>query len=136
MKPHQILIAEDEAMLRVVAADLLEDAGFQVFQAGNGAEALALLKVHPEIALLISDIKMPGMGGYALAEAALEFKPDLKLLMMTGYSQPLQPEMLEERRVEVLRKPFNLNRLCEIALSMTAPLQIENEEAGQTRAVA
>jgi CheY-like chemotaxis protein len=123
MKPHQILIAEDEAMLRVVAAEMLEEAGFQVFQAGDGEEALALLKVHSDIALLISDIKMPGMGGYALIEAALDFRPNLKLLMMTGYSQ--QPKIFEERHIEVLRKPFNLNQLCEIALTMTLPAEPE-----------
>ncbi len=54
-----ILIAEDEAMLRLIAVELLQDSGFQVFEAGDGVEALELLKANPQIALLVSDVKMP-----------------------------------------------------------------------------
>ncbi|MGH6829110.1 MAG: response regulator [Rhizomicrobium sp.] len=129
MEPHQVLIAEDESMLRVVAAEMLEEAGFRVFQAGDGAEALALLKIHHGIALLISDIKMPGMGGYALAEAAVGFKPDLKLLMMTGYSAEPRPPALEDRHVRILRKPFNLDRLCELTQAMIRGPESERPEA-------
>jgi CheY-like chemotaxis protein len=50
----QILVAEDEAMLRAIAVEMLEDAGFSVFQAGDGEEALALLKSNPGIEILVS----------------------------------------------------------------------------------
>lgn len=116
---HKILLAEDEVMLRVVAAELLEAGGFKVFSAGNGEEALALLKVNPEIDLLISDVRMPRMDGYSLAEAGLKMKPALKVLMMTGYCEE-PPPSLQARKIEVLRKPFNLDRLCEIASAVTA----------------
>ena len=114
-----ILIAEDEAMLRVLAVELLEDAGFEVFEAGDGMEALELLKANPRIALLVSDIKMPRMDGYALVEAGLAFKPDLKVLLMTGYA-PNPPAQLRTRDIPILRKPFNLERLCSLAAEMTA----------------
>ena len=117
---HKILLAEDEVMLRVVAAELLEAGGFKVFSAGNGEEALALLKVNPEIDLLISDVRMPRMDGYALAEAGLRMKPALKVVMMTGYSEE-PPASLQARKIEVLRKPFNLDRLCEIASEVAGP---------------
>jgi DNA-binding NtrC family response regulator len=117
---QQILIAEDEVMLRVIAVEMLEDAGFEVFQAGDGEEALTLLKLNPGIALLVSDIKMPRMDGYALVKAGLDFKPDLKVLMMTGYAQDPPPDLIRERRIEILRKPFNLDRLCQMAETMTA----------------
>ncbi len=116
---RQILIAEDEVMLRVVAVEMLEDAGFEVFQAGDGEEALTLLKLNPGIGLLVSDIKMPRMDGYALVKAGLEFKPDLKVLMMTGYAQDPPPDLIREKRIEILRKPFNLDRLCQMANSLT-----------------
>ena len=115
-----VLVAEDEAILRVIAVEMLEDAGFQVFEAGDGAEALDLLKSHPEIALLISDIKMPRMDGYALVEAGLAFRPDLKILLMTGYTQDPPPQVLKARDIQILRKPFNLERLCILAAEMTA----------------
>jgi CheY-like chemotaxis protein len=114
-----ILIAEDEAMLRLIAVELLQDAGFQVFEAGDGVEALELLKANPQIALLVSDVKMPRMDGYALVEAGLALRPDLKVLMMTGYAQT-PPQMLRARDIQVLHKPFNLERLCALAAEMTA----------------
>ena len=85
-----ILLAEDEAMLRVIAVEMLEDAGFTVFQAADGEEALTLLKQNPGIALLVSDIKMPRMDGYSLAQEGLSVRPDLKVLLMTGYAQDRQ----------------------------------------------
>src|SRR5258705_13698522 len=91
-----ILIAEDEAMLRLIAVELLQDSGFQVFEAGDGVEALELLKANPQIALLVSDVKMPRMDGYALVEAGLAPRPDLQGLMMNGYAQK-PPQMLMAR---------------------------------------
>ena len=115
-----ILVAEDEAMLRVIAVEMLEEAGFAVFEAGDGVEALELLKANPQIALLVSDIKMPRMDGYALVEAGLAIRPDLKVLLMTGYAQDPPPQVLKAREIQILHKPFNLERLCALAAQMTA----------------
>jgi CheY-like chemotaxis protein len=120
MSLPQILLAEDEAMLRVIAVEMLQDAGFHVFEAGDGMEALELLKAHPGISLLVSDIKMPRMDGYALAEAGLAFKPGLKVLLMTGYAQDPPPHLLKAAQVQILHKPFNLEELCALAAEMTA----------------
>jgi CheY-like chemotaxis protein len=114
----QILVAEDEAMLRIIAVEMLEDAGFTVFQAGDGVEALELLKANPAIALLVSDIKMPRMDGYALVQAGRAFKPELKVLLMTGYSQDPPPNVAAFKGVTTLHKPFNLDRLCQLAAEM------------------
>ena len=114
-----LLLAEDEAMLRLLATEMLEEAGFQVFEAADGVEGLELLKSHPEISLLVSDIKMPRMDGYALAEAGLALKPDLKILLMTGYAQSPPPALLKQADVQILHKPFNLERLCALAAELT-----------------
>jgi CheY-like chemotaxis protein len=120
MSTGPILLAEDEAMLRIIAVEMLEDAGFKVFEAGDGVEALELLKANPEISLLVSDIKMPRMDGYALVEAGLQVKPDLKVLLMTGYSQDPPPHILKTAGIQILHKPFSLERLCALAAEMTA----------------
>jgi len=120
MSKITILVAEDEAMLRVLAVEMLQDAGFQVLEAGDGVEALEMLKATPDIALLVSDIKMPRMDGYALVEAGLVFRPDLKVLLMTGYAQEPPPQVLKARDIQILHKPFNLERLCALAAQMTA----------------
>lgn len=116
----KILIAEDEAMLRVIAVEMLEDAGFTVFQAGDGVEALAVLKAEPGIQVLVSDIKMPRMDGYALAEAGINLRPELKVLLMTGYAQDTPPALLKAREIKTLHKPFNLERLTELVGEMLA----------------
>jgi CheY-like chemotaxis protein len=115
-----ILLAEDEAMLRVIAVEMLEDAGFQVFEAADGLEALELLKSNPDISLLVSDIKMPRMDGYTLVEQGLTLKPDLKILLMSGYAQDPPPHLVKAREIQILRKPFNLERLCALVAEMTA----------------
>ena len=120
MSKPSILIAEDEAVLRILAVEMLEDAGFAVFAAGDGQEALELLKANPQIALLVSDIKMPRMDGYALVTAGLEFKPELKVLLMTGYAQEPPPQFLKAHDIQILYKPFNLEKLCAMAAEMTA----------------
>jgi len=120
MSTYTILLAEDESMLRLIAVEMLEDAGFKVFQAGDGVEALELLKAHPEISLLVSDIKMPRMDGYALVEAGLRCKPDLRVLLMTGYSEDPPPDVVKAAAIQVLHKPFSLEKLCALAAEMTA----------------
>ena len=115
---HAILIAEDEAMLRIVAVEALKDEGFTVFEAGDGVSALEELRSHPEIELLISDIKMPRLGGYGLAKDALELRPDLKVLFMTGYSTESPPEFVRARAIKTLQKPFNVVQLSHAAKTM------------------
>jgi CheY-like chemotaxis protein len=113
-----VLVAEDEAMLRFVAVETLRDEGFTVFEAGDGADALTVLRDHPEISLLISDIKMPKLGGYELAEAALALKPGLKVVLMTGYSQEPSPAFVQAAGIPTLHKPFELSRLSVLAGQM------------------
>ena len=107
---RQILVAEDEAMFRDAAVESLKAAGFEVFQASDGEEALAILKEHPKISLLISDVRMPHMDGYALVEAGLGLNPDLKVILMTGYANT-PSKLVLDRRIDTLRKPFDLNVL-------------------------
>jgi CheY-like chemotaxis protein len=112
----KVLIADDEAMLRVVTAETLQDAGFQVCEASDGTRALEILRSDPSIDLLVSDIKMPGLNGIELAEAGLKLRPELKILLMTGYATEDPPDSL--RSLEVLRKPFDLNQLATLALNL------------------
>jgi len=112
-----LVLAEDEAMLRVLAVEMLQEAGFDVFEAADGLEGLEQLKAHPEASLLVTDIKMPRMDGYALAQAGLAARPDLKVLLMTGYAQEPPPALL--KHVRILHKPFNLEQLCALAAELT-----------------
>lgn len=117
---HAILLAEDEPMLRIVAVETLKDDGFEVFEASDGVAALEILKAHPEIELLISDIKMPRLSGYELAEGALAIKPELKVVFMTGYSTEAPPAYIKEFSIRTLQKPFNVIELSHLARNMLA----------------
>lgn len=110
-----VLVAEDEVMLRVVAVEVLSDAGYRVLEAGDGDVALKVLQENANIDLLITDIKMPGLTGYQLAEAGMALRPRLKVLLMTGYTQEPVPAKMAASGVKVLYKPFDIDELPHLA---------------------
>jgi CheY-like chemotaxis protein len=110
-----ILVAEDESMVRMIAVETLRDAGFEVHEASDGAEALALLQKGVKVDLLISDIKMPRMNGYQLVEAGRALRPEMKVLLMTGYAQDPIPDSMTRAGIRVLYKPFNVDELSVLA---------------------
>ena len=116
----RILLAEDEVMLRVAAEETMAEAGFQVLPAADGEEALALLKAHRDITMLVSDVRMPRMNGVELIKAALKLNPALKVVIMTGFAGDIPDDLLQQA-IKVLRKPFNLDRLCETVIAMERP---------------
>lgn len=115
-----VLLAEDEAMLRFVAVETLSDAGFQVFDAVDGSAGLKILESDTRIDILISDIKMPGLNGYQLAEAGLALRPGLKVLLMTGYAQEPIPEKIKRAGARVIYKPFDFDALSSLAQELLA----------------
>jgi len=84
-----VLVVEDEALLRMEAADMSEDAGLTVFEAGNADEAILILEHHPEICILFTDIHIPGsMDGIKLSHYARRRWPPLKIIVTSGQSHP------------------------------------------------
>jgi len=104
-----VLVVEDEAMLLMVMAETLRDAGYEVWEAENGDVALTILRDHPDMDILISDMRMPGMNGYQVAERARALRPEIKVLMMTGYAHESAPG--KQAGLPILYKPFDFNRL-------------------------
>src|SRR5471030_2976379 len=83
MKPL-ILVVEDDADLRTLEAGILEDDGYAVLEAANAHEALLSLETHPHIALLLTDILMPQINGFVLADMAVTRWPHLRVLYTSG----------------------------------------------------
>ncbi len=82
-----ILIVEDEAMIRSNVRECLQQLGYQVVEAGNGEAALEVCEqLQGKIDLVLSDLVMPGMGGYELARQLAQRYPAMRLLFMSGYS--------------------------------------------------
>ena len=108
-----VLVVEDEDQVRRTTVDALSELGYGVREARSGVEALAILASDLSIALLFTDIVMPGLDGRALAERALRQRPDLKILYTTGYAPESGPAgMLADDHPAMLRKPFTFDRLA------------------------
>ena len=83
--PTNVLVVEDEMVLRMRAVDIVEDAGFTAVEAVNADEALSILEKRSDIALLFSDIQMPGsMDGLKLAHAVHARWPAIKIILVSG----------------------------------------------------
>lgn len=121
MTSPQVLIAEDDESLRSILAEMLAERGVTVMQAVDGVQASQMLKDNIRISLLLTDVKMPRMDGYALVEKALMRNSELKVLMMTGYPGDLPPPaVLKAREIRTLAKPFDLDRMCDQVVNMLA----------------
>lgn len=85
VSPHVILIVEDDLLLRLLTVDILEHAGFVVLQADKADGAVAILDARSDIALLITDISMPGsMNGVKLAHAVRDRWPPIKIIVVSS----------------------------------------------------
>jgi CheY-like chemotaxis protein len=83
--PTVVLVVEDEMLLRMRAVDMVEDAGFTPVEAVDADEAVAILESRSDIALLFTDIQMPGsMDGLKLAHAVHERWPPIKIILVSG----------------------------------------------------
>jgi CheY-like chemotaxis protein len=80
-----VLIVEDEALVRMTAVDMIEQAGFEILEASNGDEAILLLEARRDITVLFTDIEMPGsMDGLRLAQAVRGRWPPIKIIATSG----------------------------------------------------
>ncbi|MET0745180.1 MAG: response regulator [Microvirga sp.] len=84
-----ILLVEDEPLIRLFLADLLEEAGFRVFEAAHATEALTILRSGLRVDVLLTDVDMPsGPDGYALSRTVNELWPETEILVMSGRRWP------------------------------------------------
>ena len=109
-----VLVVDDEAGVRALARRILEGSGYGVIEAGNGAEALALMESSQRVDFLIADLDMPVMRGEEMARKIRAKRPELRVLYVTAYSELLfkeRPELIEGEAF--LDKPFTMRGLLE-----------------------
>ena len=106
--PATVLVVEDEDVVRRLVTQVLEQAGYDVVEAADGTEAIAVAAVRP-IDLLLTDMTMPGLTGREVAERVRATHPELKVVYMSGYADGAALE----HGVEVLEKPFTFDVLTE-----------------------
>jgi signal transduction histidine kinase len=108
-----LLIVEDEPGVRATAVEILNDLHYHILEAGTGEEALRMLESNGEVALLFTDVVMPGMSGRELADEAARRRPGLKVLYTTGYTQnAIVHGGRLDPGVALLSKPYSADQLA------------------------
>jgi signal transduction histidine kinase len=108
-----ILLVEDEPQLREITARTLERHGFRPIPVESPDEALTLLETDAQIALLLTDVVMPGMSGLQLAEAAMTLRPALRILFMSGFPRDLWERGDIDPDLALIEKPFAAEALLQ-----------------------
>lgn len=109
-----VLVVDDEPGVRALARRILEGGGYDVVEAGHGAEALAVMASAARVDFLIADLDMPVMRGEEMARKIRALRPDLRVLYVTAHSEQLfkeRPELIEGEAF--LDKPFTMRGLLE-----------------------
>jgi DNA-binding NtrC family response regulator len=108
--PAVVLVVEDDMMLRMLAVDMVTDAGYTPLEALDAAEAFVILESRTDIALLCTDIQMPGkMDGVGLAHAVHERWPKIKIIVVSGQSD--LPHLDLPPRSRFIGKPLNADEV-------------------------
>ena len=105
-----VLVVDDELLVRLVGADALSDAGYEVIEAADAAEALRVLDDAGAVHLLFTDIRMPGtMNGLQLADEVHRRWPDIKILITSGDTWPTKSRIPDDGHF--LPKPYKVESL-------------------------
>jgi signal transduction histidine kinase/CheY-like chemotaxis protein len=128
-RPLRLMVVDDEASVRRLAAGALRHAGHAVLEAAGAEEALALAAEAGPVDLLITDLVMSGISGGALAERLRALRPGLLVLFMSGYVPGL-PAQAPDAPAAFLEKPFDAATLLQAVASLTAGRDAEKREPG------
>ncbi len=113
-----LLIVDDEAIIRNMVVRSLKDV-CPVYQAETGFEALHFLTLHQEIQIVLLDLHMPGQHGLETLEQITNLRPDVKVVILTGFDTEISHELLEADRIAALiTKPFNPPELQKLVSGM------------------
>ena len=108
-----ILLVEDEDAVRVFAARALKAKGYKVMEARTGEQALDILRDTPAVDLMITDMMMPGMDGGTLARLIRVERPEIKIIVISGYSEEVaRGDIVDTADFHFLPKPFSLGQLA------------------------
>src|SRR5579884_1355320 len=107
-----ILVVDDEPLVRLFSAEMLEDAGWTAIEAADAAEALSVLETNPNVHVLFTDINMPGMDGLELARRVHRMHPHVELVITSGKRALSEIELPDDGTF--LGKPYDFEQLVNV----------------------
>lgn len=110
-RPLNVMVVEDDTLLRRSAMDMLDDLGHNAVEASNGVAALKMLDAHKRIQVMMVDVKLSGMDGRELAEIARGLRSDLRIVFATGLSSERLGHFVADPMARYLPKPYRLRDL-------------------------
>ena len=129
-----ILIVEDEAALRTLAALMLEKLGYRTIQAANGEEAISMVEgevLRPQ--LILTDVVMPGMSGRALIDRLRQSHPKVRVIFMSGYTDDsVADHGVIDADTAFLQKPFSMGDLAALVRSTLSIDTAHNDDMRTT----
>jgi two-component system, cell cycle sensor histidine kinase and response regulator CckA len=109
-----VLLVDDEETVRGIGKEMLQELGFSAITANDGREAVEVFKMTPDIALVILDLTMPHMDGEQCFRELRQIKPEVKVIMSSGYSeQEVTPKFVGKGLAGFIQKPYKLSVLKE-----------------------
>ena len=113
-----ILVVEDDAIVRMLIVDVLEELEFAVLEAADAEKALEVVEdIHQTIDLMMTDMGLPGMDGKQLAAKVRELRPTLPILFASGYAENIDVST----GMQVIAKPFSIDQLRDKVKAMFPP---------------
>ena len=101
-----ILVVDDEAVLRLLAVEHFEDSGYEVLEAGDGHEAIAILKSRPDIQAVFTDVQLPGdPDGFGIARQARDVIPDCAVVVVSARQWPESGDL--QPGIRFITKPYS-----------------------------
>jgi CheY-like chemotaxis protein len=118
--PHVVLIVEHNELLKLLTADIMEEAGFVALKASDADEALAILESRSDIALMLTSITMPGtMDGLGLAHTVCERCPAIKIIIASGQVRLIGHDLPKDSRLFL--KPYHAQTMISEIRSLIGP---------------
>ena len=115
-----VLVVEDDWLLRLIAIEIVEDAGLVAIEAANADEAIAILECRADIALIFTDVDMPGsMDGLRLAHAVRRRWPPIKIIIVSGKTHLSNADLPSDARF--FSKPYSAPNMISELRSLVAP---------------
>jgi CheY-like chemotaxis protein len=115
--PIRILVVDDEALIRLLIVESLEERGFDILEAASGIDALCLIAGTDAIDLLVTDVNMPDPDGIAVARQIRVYHPNIPVVFVSGRADLLGSLALPPPH-HVIAKPFRLEALCDVVEQM------------------